>query len=123
MDSSISKVMQERWIGQKNAYFALLSVQVELVLADSHDPNGFNQRMAGIPCVDQKARLSKSALCYCSPVAARGRRPDVEQQKEGERECNQVIGRIPPAAHLCGSLTSTANFFSRKYKFSNCFHW
>lgn len=26
------------------------------------------------------------------------------------------------SADLCGSFTSTANFFSRKYKFSNCFH-
>lgn len=25
--------------------------------------------------------------------------------------------------HLWGSFTSTANFFSRKYKFSSCFHW
>lgn len=87
----MSKVMPQRWTGQKNAYFALLSVQVELVLADSHDPNGFNQRMAGIPRVDQKARLSKRALGYCSPVATRGRRPDVEQQKESYRECKLVI--------------------------------
>lgn len=27
------------------------------------------------------------------------------------------------SADLWGSFTSTANFFSRKYKFSNCFHW
>lgn len=27
------------------------------------------------------------------------------------------------SSDLCGSFTSTANFFSRKYKFSNCFHW
>lgn len=50
-------------------YFALLSVQVELVLANSHDPNGFDQRVAGIPRVDEKACLPKGALGYCSPVA------------------------------------------------------
>lgn len=36
-----------------DTYFALLSVQVELVLADSHDPDGLDQRMAGIPRVDE----------------------------------------------------------------------
>lgn len=54
----------------KPTHFALLPVQVELVLADRHDPNGFNQRVAGIPCVDQKARLAERALGHCSPVAA-----------------------------------------------------
>lgn len=50
-------------------YSALLSVQVELVLADGHGPYGFDQRMAGIPRVDQKTRLTKGALGYCSPEA------------------------------------------------------
>lgn len=36
-----------------HTYFALLSVQIELMLADSHDPDGFDQRMAGIPRVDE----------------------------------------------------------------------
>lgn len=36
-----------------DTYFALLSVQVELVLANRHDPDGFDQRMAGIPRVDE----------------------------------------------------------------------
>lgn len=52
-------------------YSALLSVQVELVLADGHGPNGFDQRMAGIPRVDQKARLTEGALGYCSPGATK----------------------------------------------------
>ena len=36
-----------------NTYFALLPVQVELVLTNGHDPNGLDQRMAGIPRVDE----------------------------------------------------------------------
>lgn len=31
--------------------------------------------------------------------------------------------KVFPSSDLCGSFTSTENFFSRKYKFSNCFHW
>lgn len=52
-----------------DTYFALLSVQVELMLANGHDPDGFDQRMAGIPRVDEQARLPKGALGYGSPVA------------------------------------------------------
>lgn len=49
-------------------YFALLSVQVELVLTDGHRPDGLNQRVAGIPCVNNQASLSKRSLGYCSTV-------------------------------------------------------
>lgn len=52
-----------------HTHSALLSVQVELVLADGHNPDGFNQRMAGIPRVDLKACLPKGALGHCSSVA------------------------------------------------------
>lgn len=51
------------------------------MLADSHDPDGFDQRMAGIPRVDQKARLPKGALGYRSPVARNAPR----QKSEVER--------------------------------------
>lgn len=49
-------------------HFALFPVQVELVLTDGHHPDGFNQRVAGIPCVNNQTGLSKSALGHCSPV-------------------------------------------------------
>lgn len=52
-----------------HTHSALLSVQVELVLADGHDPDGFDQWMAGIPGVDLKASLPEGALGHCSPVA------------------------------------------------------
>ncbi len=49
-------------------YFALFSVQVELVLADGHDPDGFDQWVTGIPSVDHQPRLAKRALSHCSPA-------------------------------------------------------
>lgn len=49
-------------------HFALLPVQIELVLTDGHHPDGFNQRMAGIPCVNDKTCLSKGSLGHCSSV-------------------------------------------------------
>lgn len=52
-----------------HTHSALLSVQVELVLADGHDPDGFDQRMAGIPRVDLKACLPEGAFGHCPPVA------------------------------------------------------
>lgn len=52
-----------------HTHFALLSVQVELMLANSHDPNSFDQRVTRIPSVDEEASLSKGALGYCSPEA------------------------------------------------------
>lgn len=53
MDGDLSiKKEKKQWL-LTHTYFALFSVQVELVLADSHDPNGFDQRMAGIPRVDE----------------------------------------------------------------------
>lgn len=33
----------------RRTHFALLHVQVELVLTYGHGPDGFNQRVAGIP--------------------------------------------------------------------------
>lgn len=37
--------------------------------------------------------------------------------------CFRSVLRWFVFSNLWGSFTSTANFFSRKYKFSNCFHW
>lgn len=51
-----------------DAHFALLHVQVELVLTDGHHPDGFNQSVAGIPGVNDQAALPKSPLGDCFPV-------------------------------------------------------
>lgn len=53
---------------QTDTHFALLPVQVELVLTDGHHPDGFNQRVAGIPCVNNQPSLSESSLGHCSSV-------------------------------------------------------
>lgn len=45
-----------------DTHFALLPVQVELVLTDGHHPDGLNQRVACIPCVNDKTGLPKSSL-------------------------------------------------------------
>lgn len=50
------------------AYFALLPVQVELVLTDGHRPDGLDQRVAGIPSVDNQARLSERSLRHRLPA-------------------------------------------------------
>ena len=50
----------------EQTHFALLPVQVELVLTDGHHPDGFNQRVAGIPRVNHQAGLSERSLGHCS---------------------------------------------------------
>lgn len=49
-----------------NTHFAGLPVQVELVLADCHHPDGFNQRVAGIPCVNNQTGLPECSPGHCS---------------------------------------------------------
>lgn len=36
------------------------------MLTDGHHPDGFNQRVAGIPCVNNQTGLSESSLGHCS---------------------------------------------------------
>lgn len=52
----------------RGAYFALLQVQIELVLTDGHRPDGFNQSVAGIPGVNNQTGLPKGPLGRCFPV-------------------------------------------------------
>lgn len=52
----------------RDAHFALLHVQVELVLTDGHCPDGFNQSVAGIPGVNKQTGLPKGPLGDCFPV-------------------------------------------------------
>lgn len=52
----------------RDAHFALLHVQVELVLTDGHHPDGFNQSVAGIPGINNQTGLPKSPLGDCFPV-------------------------------------------------------
>lgn len=42
------------------------------MLTDGHHPDGFNQRVAGIPCVNNQASLSKTSLCRCFSVRGEG---------------------------------------------------
>lgn len=51
-----------------DTHSALPAVQVELVLADGHHPDAFNQRVASIPGVNDQACLSKGALGHWSSV-------------------------------------------------------
>lgn len=52
------------------------------MLADSHPPDGFDQRMTGIPGVDEQTSLSKGAFGYCSSVAQKNTKKMSESQKE-----------------------------------------
>lgn len=52
----------------RDAHFALLNVQVELVLTDGHHPDGFNQRVAGIPGGNNHSALPKRPLGHSFPV-------------------------------------------------------
>lgn len=49
----MDRVKTELVVPVADTYFALLSVQVELVLADGHDPNSLDQRVGGIPRVNE----------------------------------------------------------------------
>lgn len=53
---------------KRDTHFALLPVQVELVLTDGHHPDGLNQRVAGIPRVNNQTSLSERSLGHCSSV-------------------------------------------------------
>ena len=55
-------------VKKTDTHFAFLPVQVELVLTDGHHPDGFNQRMAGIPCVYNQPGLSEGSLGHCFSV-------------------------------------------------------
>lgn len=52
------------------------------MLADSHPPDGFDQRMTGIPGVDEQTSLSKGAFGYRSSVAQKNTKKMSESQKE-----------------------------------------
>lgn len=51
-----------------HTHFALLPVQIELVLTDGHHPDGLNQSVAGIPRVDDQSALPECALGLNPPV-------------------------------------------------------
>ena len=53
--------------GESVTHFALFPVQVELVLTNSHPPDSLDQRVAGIPGVDDQPCLSEGALGHCAP--------------------------------------------------------
>lgn len=43
---------------------ALLAVQVELMLADSHGPDGLDEGRTGVPGVHSNATVAKCPSCY-----------------------------------------------------------
>lgn len=59
---------EESKVTVPSTHFALLPVQIELVLTDGHHPNGLNQRVAGIPRVDDQASLPKGAFGHRPPA-------------------------------------------------------
>jgi hypothetical protein len=64
--------------GESVTHFALFPVQVELVLTYSHPPDSLDQRVAGIPGVDDQPCLAEGALRHCAPgepKQERGTRP------------------------------------------------
>lgn len=65
ISQSLPESNKDKQLGSEaraRTHFALFPLQVELVLANGHDPNGFNQRVAGIPGVDNQTRLPKGTL-------------------------------------------------------------
>ena len=55
---------------------ALLAVQVELVLADGHGPDGLDEAWTGVPGVDRDAAVSERPPRHRRPaVRARNTRP------------------------------------------------
>ena len=41
------------------------------MLANGHHPNGLDQRMAGVPCVDEQPGLPEGTLSHRSPARTR----------------------------------------------------
>ena len=54
---------------------ALLAVQVELVLADSHGPDGLDEGWTGIPRVHSNATVTKRPSCHRRPTVGADIRP------------------------------------------------
>lgn len=51
-----------------NTHLALFAVQVELVLADSHGPDGFDEGGTGVPGVHSDATVTKRPPRYRRPA-------------------------------------------------------
>ena len=59
---------------QTRTYLTLLPVQIELVLANGHSPDGLDQRWTCVPCVHRNATVPKRPPRHGSPGKARIRR-------------------------------------------------
>lgn len=57
------------------ADLALLAVQVELVLADGHGPDGLDEGRAGVPRVHRDAAVAKRPPCHRRPTVGADTRP------------------------------------------------
>lgn len=77
---------------KQNAHFALFPVQVELVLTDGHGPDGLDQRVAGIPRVDNQARLSERSLRHRLPaVGGADERRGLEKSNESSVTSQRAV--------------------------------
>lgn len=54
---------------------ALLAVQVELVLADGHGPDGLDEGRTGVPRVHSDATVTKCPSCHRRPTVGADTRP------------------------------------------------
>lgn len=54
---------------------ALLAVQVELMLADGHGPDGLDEGRAGVPCMHSDATVAKRPSCHRRPTVGADTRP------------------------------------------------
>lgn len=54
---------------------ALLAVQVELVLADGHGPDGLDEGRTGVPRMHSDATVTKRPSCHRRPTVGADTRP------------------------------------------------
>lgn len=54
---------------------ALLAVQVELMLADGHGPDGLDKGRAGVPRVHSDATVTKRPSCHRRPTVGAATKP------------------------------------------------
>lgn len=54
---------------------ALLAVQVELMLADGHGPDGFDEGRTGVPGMHSNATVTKRPSCHRRPTVGADTRP------------------------------------------------
>ena len=91
---------------RRRPYLTLLSVQIELVLANGHSPDGLDQRWTRVPRVHRDAAVSKRPSCHRSPGRARTRRVN---QLRWPRRTPVLSPQLLPRTHWVQKLWHKGN--------------